>query len=586
MRTNLEPQEYFQKALSKVRAGDKKEAEKMLRKLLKAFPTNDAVLNVLGAVLLDKKPIESSQLLKQAVKSNPINIDAWINLSSALKRRGQLNEALETIQKARDINPDRADIAYNTANIYLALGRYQDAEKAFSEAIEKDPNMTIAHFNLGNLFYEKRQIKKARAAFEKALEINPDFVPALINVGNLTADEGLFAEAEPYYLRVLELDPDHPSAHSLLGRLNLDLDRANKAKEILLEGIEKDIKDAKAYVLLGNIAKDDNDIDLAESYYRDALQIDPKNEGAQRNLRRLLNHQIPGWHFIMLADDLRNDAYQRAIEKVVTKDSTVLDIGTGSGLLSLMAARAGAKKVVACEMHNRLAETAKEIVAANGYSKKITVINKKSTALEIGSDLPEKADLLVSEILDAGVIGEGVLPTVRHALQNLLTEDATIIPAKVKIFGQLIEIPSRSKVSPVRQISGFNLSAFDQYRIQGEYLTVELESESHQKLSEVFPVTAFDFYNLPAAVHDNDPISETLTIDIKEEGEVQAVVFWFDLILHEDIMVSSRPGGELKHWGQALYCFEEPIKKMVGDQLKLDFFRSDQFIWFELNENK
>ncbi|MEZ4953671.1 MAG: tetratricopeptide repeat protein [Saprospiraceae bacterium] len=586
MKTNLEPQEYFQEALLNLKEGKTKEAEKMLRKLLKAFPTNDAVLNVLGVALLDKKPVESSHLLKQAVKSNPINIDAWINLSSALKRRGQLKEALETIQKAKDINPNRADIDYNSANIFLALGRYQDAENAFSAAIEKDPNMTVAHFNLGNLFYEKREIKKARAAFDKALEIDPNFVPALINVGNLTADDGLFAEAEPYYLRVLELDPDHPSAHSLLGRLNLDLDRAEKAKEILLEGIEKDIKDAKAYVLLGNIAKDDNEIELAESYYRDALKIDPRNEGAQRNLRRLLNHQIPSWHFVMLADDLRNDAYQQAIERVVTKDSTVLDIGTGSGLLSLMAARAGAKKIVACEMHNRLAETAKEIIAANGYSKKITVINKKSTALEIGTDLPQKADILVSEILDAGVIGEGVLPTVRHALQNLLADDAIIIPAKVKIFGQLIEIPMRSKVSPVRQISGFDLSAFDQYRIQSEYITVELESESHEKLSDIFPITAFNFYNLPAAVHDNDPISETLTIDIKQDGEVQAVAFWFDLTLHEDLMVSSRPGGELKHWGQALYCFEEPIKKMAGDQLKLDFIRSDQFIWFELNENK
>ena len=582
MRTNLDPQEYFNLAVQSYQKGDAKEAENMLRKLLKAFPNNDAVLNLLGIILIDKKPIDAAHMLKKAVQVNPLNIDALVNLSSAQKQRGYMKEALESIQRARKMKPERADIAYNEGNILLSTGRYDEAEDAFLAAIEIDPNLTSAHFNLGNLYYDKREITKARAAFERALEIDPNFVPALINLGNLTADEGFFAEAEPFYLKVLELSPGHSNARSLLGRLYLDLDRASEAKDVLKQSVEKDDGNADAYVLLGNIAKDDHEPDEAESHYRHALEIDPKNEGAQRNLRRLLNSQIPGWHFVMLADDLRNDAYQQAIEQAVTEGSTVLDIGTGSGLLAMMAARAGAKKVVACEMHPRLAGTAQEIIAANGLSTKIKVINKKSTALDLGTDLPEKANVLVSEILDAGVIGEGVLPTVRHAVKNLLTEDAVIIPAKVKIFGQLIEIPMRSKVSPVRSISGFDLSAFDQYRIQEEYLTVHLTNETYQPLSGVFPITEFNFYNLPVAVQDDDPITKRLNIRLERGGEVQAVVFWFDLTLYKDLVVSSRPGGELKHWGQALFCFEDPVKANAGDEIELDFIRSDQLIWFEL----
>ena len=122
MRTNLDPQEYFQKALSTYREGNAKEAEKMFRKLLKSFPNNDAVLNVLGVILIDKRPIDATHMLKKSVKANPLNIDAWINLSSVQKNRGHLKEAIESIQKAREIDPDRADIAYNTGNIYIAMG--------------------------------------------------------------------------------------------------------------------------------------------------------------------------------------------------------------------------------------------------------------------------------------------------------------------------------------------------------------------------------------------------------------------------------------------------------------------------------
>ena len=582
MRTNLEPQEYFNTAILTYQNGDAKEAEKMLRKLLKNFPENDAALNTLGVILMNKNPIDAAQLLKKAVLINPLNIEALVNLSSAQKKGGQLKEALDNIQKAREMKPDRADIAYNEGNILLETGRYGEAEDAFLTATELDPNLINAHFKLGNLYYDRREMTKAKAAFEAAVTIDPNYTPALINLGNLTADEGYFSEAEPFYQKVLEIDANNANAHALLGRLYIDLDRTEEAKEVLQRTIEADDCHPDAYVLLGNIAKDDHEPDLAESHYRQALKSDPNHEGAQRNLRRLLNGQIPGWHFVMLADDLRNDAYQQAIEQAVSADSVVLDIGTGSGLLAMMAAKAGAKKVIACEMHPRLAETAREIVAANGFSKKIQVINKKSTAFDPDTDLPEKANILVSEILDAGAIGEGVLPTVRHAVKNLLTDDAIIIPAKVEIFGQLIEIPARSKVNPVRQISGFDLSAFDQYRIQDEYLTVHLANETYQPLSAIFPITTFNFYNLPAAVQDNDPIYKKLNIHIERTGEVQAVVFWFDLTLHKDIVVSSRLGGELKHWGQALFCFEKPKMANQGDHLKLDFIRSDQLIWFDL----
>ena len=582
MRTNLDPQEYFKKAIQAYQNGQLKEAEKMLRRLLKKFPNNDVVLNALGGILIDRKPIDASHLLKKAIKINPANIDALTNYSSAQKKRGHTKEALETIQKAKELNPDRADVHYNEANIYVEIKDYDNAEKSFKTAIELEPSLAKAHLNLGSIYYFKKEIDKAKAAYEKCLEINPKFAFAMVNLGNIIADEGDLQKAESIYQKAIESEPEYSSAYALLGKLYFDWNRIKEAKEILLKCIEKDSKHKDAFITLGNIAAEEKDLKKAETYYRQALAAEPNDEGAQRNLRRLLHAQVPGWHFTMLADDQRNNAYQKALESTVNVESTVLDIGTGTGLLAMMAARAGAKKVIACEMHNKLAETAQEIVTANNFAKKIQIINKKSTELKTGIDLPEKANILVSEILDVGVVGEGVLPTIRHAVKNLITDDAIIIPAKVQLYGQLIEIPLRSKINPVENISGFDLSAFDKFRIPNEYMTIHLNNENHTVLSDIFSITEFDFYNLPNAVQDDHPISETINIKINNGGQLQAVVFWFDLTLHESIVVSSRPNGELKHWGQALFCFENPVDVNEGDTKAIKFVRSDQLIRFGL----
>ena len=114
-------------------------------------------------------------------------------------------------------------------------------------------------------------------------------------------------------------------------------------------------------------------------------------------------------------------------------------------------------------------------------------------------------------------------------------------------------------MAPIRKISGFDLSAFEQFRIPNEYIRIELSSEQYRPLSEVIPLEEIDFYKLPPAYTDDQPFRKSLSFPIIDEGEAQAIVFWFDLNLDSDIMVSTHPDGVLKHWGQSLFCFEEPL---------------------------
>lgn len=143
----------------------------------------------------------------------------------------------------------------------------------------------------------------------------------------------------------------------------------------------------------------------------------------------------------MLNDSTRNTAFREAIEKTITKPCHVLDIGAGTGLLSMMASRAmeGKGTVTACESYLPMVKLMKKVMRINGMEGRIKVINKRSDELEVGVDLSSRADVLVSEILDSELLGEGLIPTLQHAHDNLLVENPLTVPYRATTYGQLVE---------------------------------------------------------------------------------------------------------------------------------------------------
>lgn len=147
----------------------------------------------------------------------------------------------------------------------------------------------------------------------------------------------------------------------------------------------------------------------------------------------------------MLHDSDRNHKYRLAIEHTIKRLKQqypqnpvhVLDIGTGTGLLSMMAVNAGADLVTACESFIPMATCALNILRNNGFSDKINIIPKRSTDLIVGVDMPCKANVLVAELFDTELIGEGALETYRHAAEHLLTLDASLIPCAAQVYLQV-----------------------------------------------------------------------------------------------------------------------------------------------------
>jgi tetratricopeptide (TPR) repeat protein len=501
----------------------------------------------------------------------------------AAQLEGRPDDAIAAFQQALADDPSFAAAAADLGAALLQAGQAADAEPVLRLACELAPREATARCNLGSALQQLGRDDEAVAALRQAIALAPGLVVAHFNLGNAHAARADWGAAVDAFRRVVALDPRHGPGWFNLGHALHQLDQLDEAADAYWRASQAQPLDPRPLTLLGTVLKDQNRVADAADCFRRALALRPGDALLQHNLRSALARQIQPWHLPMLADDGRNDAYRRAIERAVTARSRVLDIGTGSGLLAMMAARAGAASVTACEMSPVVADAARDVVAANGFADTVTVHAMKSTALQLGRDLPERADLLVSEIVDVGLLGEGVLPAVRHARAHLLTPDATIVPSAARVFAMLVEVPRLRRVHPVRTVCGFDLSAFDRFRAPGEYVDLRLDLEPHRCLSAPVPVAAFDFHDPPPYRSDAAPATHRVAVDVSADGFAHAVAFWFELQLDDATTLSTAPGAGSTAWGQALQFLEDDRPLRAGQSLALCVRQSDTSIAFELD---
>lgn len=176
-------------------------------------------------------------------------------------------------------------------------------------------------------------------------------------------------------------------------------------------------------------------------------------------MQNLLSQNVPQFHRTILTDQWRNDVYDAALRRIIRPGDHVLDIGTGSGLLAMMAARAGAARVIACEMNPVTAALAETVIAANGYADRIQVVARHSKDLEVGRDLERPVDVIVSEIVSNTLVGQNVLEVHRDVVGRLLRPGGRVIPARVAARVALGYNPEQP--ASLGTVSGFDLRGFD-----------------------------------------------------------------------------------------------------------------------------
>lgn len=128
------------------------------------------------------------------------------------------------------------------------------------------------------------------------------------------------------------------------------------------------------------------------------------------------------YHQFMLRDEERNKIFYEALERLVTSDTRVLDIGSGSGVWAIAAARLGAKSVTAIESNPIMIPLIMAHAAENGVADRIKIVN----GLSLDVNLKHKYDLIVSETIGNQAFDENIVPTMVDARQRFLAKGGVL----------------------------------------------------------------------------------------------------------------------------------------------------------------
>lgn len=386
-----------------------------------------------------------------------------------------------------------------------------------------------------------------------------DVLPILAGI---VGQRGAHNEALMLWDALLGLVPGHAVALHEKGLIFARTGRFDEAIAALEASCAADPDNAVAAKNLAVILADSGRKSEALEHFERALALQPGDLHIEHQIRRLSAELVPFWHIPMLNDTRRNDAFEAAIEAAVAAtgpDARVLDIGTGSGLLAMMAARAGARSVTACEMVPVIAATARQIIANNGYGGRIAVHTAPSSELQVGEHLDARADILISEILSSDLLTERVIDTFEYAHARLLTPAAIVIPRAAAAIGCLVESAVLSDYVFVDQVSGFDVAPFGS--LAAQKLPIHGTMTDWRRLSGDVELLRVD---LTRKLHKSD--LHLLSIPVEADGMAAGIVQWMHIDLAEGITFDNHPDGYTDGgWLQVLHPFPGPVAVRAGD---------------------
>lgn len=293
-----------------------------------------------------------------------------------------------------------------------------------------------------------------------------------------------------------------------------------------------------------------------------ALALAPSDPEIAAIANAVIAAETPLWHFHMMRDAQRNAAYEAAIVRAIRPGMRVLDVGAGSGLLAMMAVRAGAASVVSCEMDGAIADVAREIVARNGFADRITILNCHSGEIDADRDLGGPVDLVVSEIIGKDVVCERVLPSLRDVAQRLLKPGGQMIPLAAEVRVALAYWTGYEDIPALPDQCGFDLTPFN--RLQPSRWSTNVGDRRLALRSEDGALMRFDLASGGLAdVTGAVPLAAS-------GGPVNGVIQWAGIQLDESGWFENRPAhGAWSSWACQFFPFARTIDTRAGQSVRV-----------------
>lgn len=271
-------------------------------------------------------------------------------------------------------------------------------------------------------------------------------------------------------------------------------------------------------------------------------------------------------HRSMLRDRARCEAYRQALIKSVLPGSVVLDMGAGTGVLSLLAIQAGARKVYAVE-RTGIVNLARQLIAANNAQRQVRIIHGDMETIE----LPEQVDLIVSEWLGGYGVDEGFLPALLLARNRWLKPDGKMLPERVTAW-----------MSPVYDCELERDMNFWRSQPYGIDLSLIAEATANELFWERHHITAETLLAVPREMWLTDaytcsieearlPFKAMLSFIFAREGNFNALATWFSADFGQGICLTNAPDAPQTHWGRFVFPLKDKIKVERGTEALIEF---------------
>jgi protein arginine N-methyltransferase 1 len=274
----------------------------------------------------------------------------------------------------------------------------------------------------------------------------------------------------------------------------------------------------------------------------------------------------------MIGDRTRTGAYAEALRRTVRPGMVVVDIGTGPGILALLACRFGARRVYAIEPDDVI-QVARESAAANGFQDRISFMHDVSQRVT----LPEPADLVVSDLHGVLPLYQQLVPSLIDARERLLAPGGRLIPRRETLWAVLVELPEvyNDLTAPWDEVhTGLNLDP-------ARRLVVNTWRQAAVKPAHLLsnPVA---FAELDYATIDTPHLAAALALPVLRSGVAHGLALWFDSELVEELVLSNAPDAPRLIYEQAYFPWPRAVPVEPGDsaaiRLRADLVGED-YVW-------
>ncbi|XP_034273148.1 protein arginine N-methyltransferase 3 [Pantherophis guttatus] len=273
-----------------------------------------------------------------------------------------------------------------------------------------------------------------------------------------------------------------------------------------------------------------------------------------------------GIHEEMLKDKVRTESYRDFIylNPHIFRDKIVLDVGCGTGILSMFAAKAGAKKVIGVDQ-SEIIYQAMDIIRLNGLEDSIYLIKGRIEEVDIPV---EKVDVIISEWMGYFLLFESMLDSVIYARHKYLAKGGSVYPDSCTI--SLVAVSDIAKHTDQLtfwdDVYGFNMSCMKKV-VMPEAVVEVLDSRT--LISEACIIKRIDCHvvSVPELEFSSDFI-----LTVTKTSMCTAIAGYFDVYFEKNcnkqILLSTSPCCTKTHWKQTMFFLEKPISVEEGEELK------------------